>query len=297
MVELNVASVFEGFCKNLRFSSSDKDTISKRYHSITKKVNDHYRGYGSDSDYCLYVGSYGRDTEISTSDIDMIVELPPSLYHKYKAYQSNGPSALLQDVKNTIKETYSQSDIKADGQIIGIKFSDGINFEVLPAFLNTNGKTYTFANSNNGGSWNVTDPRSEIDAVNNRDRECNGNLKELCKMARAWRDQNTVDISGILIDILAYRFISDWTYKDKSYFYYDFMTRDFLKYVSEVPKDQIRWQVMGSDRYIYDFGSFQNKAKEAYEKSLVAIEDSIKGYSWSANKKWVEIYGKKFPDT
>ena len=52
-------------------------------------------------------------------------------------------------------------------------------------------------------------------------------------MARAQRAANDVGISGILIDILAYRFIADWVYNYMSYFYYDEMTRDFMKYVSE----------------------------------------------------------------
>ena len=83
---------------------------------------------------------------------------------------------------------------------------DGIDFEVLPAFINKDG-TYTFANTNNGGSWKITDPKAEIEAINNMDKLCNHNLKRLCKMARAWKDKNSVDISGILIDILAYKFL------------------------------------------------------------------------------------------
>ena len=98
----------------------------------------------------------------------------------------------------------------------------------------------------------------------------------------------------ILIDILAYNFIGGWEYKDKSYVYYDWMTRDFMKYVSEVPTSQYKWQAMGSGRYITCFGSFQNKAKEAYDKAVEAIAKE-KDYPSTANNKWREIYGSKFP--
>ena len=47
-------------------------------------------------------------------------------------------------------------------------------------------------------------------------------------MVRAWKEKCNVPISGILIDTLAYKFIENWTYKDKSYLYYDFMSRDFF---------------------------------------------------------------------
>lgn len=289
-----VATAFEQFCKNLKFSDDDLSKISTRYHSIAKRINTDYWKTSSDSTHSLYVGSYGRDTEIFTSDIDMLVQLPYETYEKFDAYTSNGQSALLQEVKKIIEKTYSVTNLKADGQIISVHFSDGINFEVLPAFINKDGSSYTFANSNNGGSWKITDPRAEIAAIQTMNNQCNSNLKRLCKMARAWKDKNSVDISGILIDILSYNFISSWEYRDKSYVYYDWMTRDFLKYVSEQPTSQYRWQVMGSNRYITCFGAFQSKAKTSYEKALEAITDKTK-YPSNANAEWREVYGSKFP--
>ena len=192
----------------------------------------------------------------------MLIQLPYETYAKFNTYSSNGQSSLLQEVKRVIEKTYSKTNLKADGQIISIPFVDGINFEVLPAFINKDG-TYTFANTNNGGSWKITDPKAEIEAINNMDKLCNHNLKRLCKMARAWKEKNSVDISGILIDILAYKFLSGWENRDKSFYYYDWMSRDFFEYISKVPTDQYKWQAMGSGRYIYCFGSFQSKAKIA----------------------------------
>lgn len=292
-MSFSVAAAFEKFCSNLRFSDSDTSTISGRYHAITKRINTDYWNSSSDTAHSFYVGSYGRDTEINTSDIDMLVQLPYETYAKFNAYSSNGQSALLQEVKNVLAKTYSITKLKADGQIISIPFSDGIDFEVLPAFSN-NGGTYTFANSNNGGSWKTTDPKSEISAIQTMNGNCNSNLKRLCKMARAWRDECNVDISGILIDILSYNFISTWEHRDKSYVYYDWMTRDFLKYVSEQPTSQYMWKVMGSGRFISCFGSFQSKAKGSYEKAVEAIGDETK-YPSAANSEWREIYGTKFP--
>ena len=148
----NVSDAFKTFCGELRFSDDELSKIIDRYHSITRRINIDYWGSSSSDLHSLYVGSYGRDTEIFASDIDMLVQLPYSVYERFDKYIINGQSELLQDVKKTIARTYSSSTLKADGQIISIPFSDGINFEVLPAFLNTDG-SYTFANSNDGGSW------------------------------------------------------------------------------------------------------------------------------------------------
>ena len=166
-VSLSVYSNFSSFCSNLDMSSNTVSNIQRRYRQITKRINTNYRNSSSETAYSLYVGSYGRDTEIWTSDIDILVHLPNEIYHKFNAYASNGQSALLQDVKTVLQKTYSSSHIKGDGQVIGINFTDGINFEIVPAFLNTSDR-FTYPDSNNGGSWKVTDPKKEISAISGR---------------------------------------------------------------------------------------------------------------------------------
>lgn len=274
------------------------DTVSKiqsRYHQITKRINIDYWNSQSTTLHSLYVGSYGRDTEIWTSDIDIIVELPYATYKKFSEYIGNGQSALLQEVKSVLQKTYSTSHIKGDGQVIGINFSDGIDFEIVPAFINGDG-SYTYPDTNNGGSWKVTDPKSEINAINDKNNEANKNLKRLCRMARAWKEKCNVPMSGILIDTLAYKFIDDWEYKDKSYLYYDYMSRDFFEYLKDLNKDQNYWIAPGSKRYVWKTGNFQTKAKTAYENALYAISYENNNNAYSSKQKWREIYGTKFPE-
>ncbi|MHC1692231.1 MAG: hypothetical protein AB9828_04310 [Sphaerochaetaceae bacterium] len=290
---MSVSDWFNSFCENIRIDSDDVSTIITRYHQITKRINLDYYDSSSDTDHSLYIGSYGRDTEIYTSDIDMLVQLPYATYEKYNKYTSNGQSALLQEVKNVLSKTYSSTNLKGDGQIISLPFQDGINFEVLPTFINKDG-SYTYPNSNSGGSWKSTDPKAEINAVKEMNDKCNSNLKRLCRMMRAWKNKCNVDISGILIDILAHRFIATWNERDKSYLYYDWMSRDFFKYLSEQDTKQTRWEVMGSERYIYHSGSFVYKAKSSYNTAVTAIEKETDD-PIAAKSKWREIYGSKFP--
>lgn len=276
----------------------DSDTVSKiqsRYHQITKRINIDYWNSESTTSHSLYVGSYGRGTEIWTSDIDIIVQLPYSTYKKYDDYTGNGQSALLQEVKSVLQKTYSTSHIKGDGQVVGINFSDGISFEIVPAFINSDG-SYTYPDTHDGGSWKITDPKSEIDAMNARNNATNKNLKRLCRMARAWKEKCNVPMSGILIDTLAYKFIIDWAHKDKSYLYYDYMSRDFFKYLKDLDKDQDYWFAPGSQRRVWKTGNFQSKAKTAYENALSAIEYENNNKAYSAKQKWREIYGTKFPE-
>jgi len=291
---MSVSDYFMTFCDNLRMPDCTVNSIQMRYHQITKRINLDYRGSQSDTAYSLYVGSYGRGTEIYTSDIDVLVQLPYWVYDKFNKYQGNKQSALLQEVRGVLQKTYSTSYIKGDGQVVCIDFNDGIDFEVLPAFIN-NDCSYTYPDTNNGGSWKTTDPKKEIDAINVRNQNTNKNLKRLCRMTRAWKEENSVPMRGILIDTLAYRFIVDWGYRDKSYLYYDWMSRDFFAYLKDIHKDQTYWLVPGSNRCIYKNGNFQNKAKAAHDLTLAAIDYESKGQTYSAKQKWREIYGAKFP--
>lgn len=291
---MSVGDDFQNFCNNLRMSSETVTTIRNRYHQITKRINLDYYSSDSTTNHSLYVGSYGRGTEIFTSDIDMIVQLPYSTYKKFNNYSGNGQSALLQEVKGVLQKTYSKSYAKGDGQVVGIDFADGIDFEIVPAFINDD-SSYTYPDSNNGGSWKTTDPKKEISAMNTMNSSTNKNLKRLCRMARSWKIHCNVPISGILIDTLAYKFISTWQFKDKSYFHYDYMSRDFFCYLKDLSTDQAYWLAPGSGRYVWKYGNFQSKAKVAYNTSLEAIQKESDGYATSSKLKWREIYGTKFP--
>ena len=175
-----------------------------------------------------YVGSFGRHTANGRiSDVDMIFEMPRSLKSTYDDYLGNGQSAYLQSVKNSIAKTYWNTKLKGDGQIIQINFSDKMMMEFLPAFKNDD-DSYTYADSNSGGSWKKTNPIPEINAVNTGNSLTNNNLKRLCRMARAWKYYCNVPINGLLLDSLAYRFLANWSERDKSYLYYDWMNRDFF---------------------------------------------------------------------
>lgn len=270
--------------------------VSFRAKQITKRINTDFRAISSDTRYSLFVGSYGRGTAIYVSDIDMIVELPYSVYQQYNRHVGNGQSALLQAVRDSMRRTYSTTHIRGDGQVVKLVFNDGISYEIVPGFMNTDGQSYTYPDTNAGGSWKVTNPRSEITKINNKNSAWNKNLKRLCRMARAWKSTWTVPIGGLLIDTLAYNFLSGWQYRDKSFVYYDWMTRDFFHFLKDQNPQQAYWYAPGSRQYVWRKGHFEYKALRCYNLALEAIECETGNYDYSANRKWREIYGTRFPN-
>lgn len=285
---------FQTFCANIRISPEKRSSIGYRTGRIVGQLNADLRGLDSKTSYRFYVGSYGRSTAIpSVSDVDLLYELPLDLYKRFDSHTYNGQSALHSLVSGSIQKTYPTTKIGGDGQVVVIRFDDGITFEVLPAFVNTaNG--YTFADTNNGGTWRGCMPKQEMEAFRNRNTACNGNLVELARMARAWRDQNSVPLSGMLIDTLAYQFIDGWQYKDKSYVYYDWMTRDFFAFLAGQSSTQTYWSAPGSGSRVYG-GGFQYKARQAELRTKEAIDNQQSNYDVTAKKIYRGIYGSAFP--
>lgn len=171
-----------------------RQLIAKRYHTVTKAINrEFWNAPNDDTSNSFYVGSYGRGTAIDTSDIDILVSLPQAEYNKYTYSSYNGQSRLLQAVRSALKEAYPRSDIKADGQVVKIDFSDGMKFEILPAFKQVSlgygwgsffQSAYTYPDSNMGGNWKSTNPKAEQEAMKVKNQSTKGLLFDTCKHIR-----------------------------------------------------------------------------------------------------------------
>lgn len=293
---MGVGEDFAVFKDGYNIDSALIDSISYRYKRITRQLNTDFRLTTSDTANSLYVGSYGRDTASrGFSDLDMAYVLPASEKERYQSYWGNGPSALLQAVKKSIQNTYPTSEVAGDGQVVVIEFTDNIKFEVLPVFENSDGETWIYPNANDGGSWRTCNPRAEINAIKWRSDATNRNLKYLARMMRVWRDYCNVPMNGMLIDTLAYQFIENYQYRDKSFLYHDFMARDFFDYLSKEDEKQGWWRAPGSGSYVMRKGVFEHKARSAYLRSVEAIDYDRAGKEWSRRQKWREVFGPLYP--
>lgn len=292
---MGIGEDFQKFKDNYQITTELITSISYRYKRITRQLNTDFWNTNSDTAHSLYVGSYGRDTAArGLSDLDIGFILPNSVYHQYNNHQGNGQSALLQAVKRSIQKTYRTSESFGDGQVVVISFDDNVTFEVLPAFENSS-NSWTYPNANNGGSWRDCNPRAEIAAIDSRSALTNKNLKYLGRMMRVWARHCAVPISGMLIDTLAYQFIETYAHRDKSFFYHDFMARDFFNYLSKQDQNQTVWRAPGSGSHVHRKGVFEYKARSAYLRSTEAIQYNDDNHQWSRRQKWREVFGSLYP--
>lgn len=294
---MGVAETFRAFRNEYLISQALMSSISDRYKRITRQLNTDFWNTDSDVSHSLYIGSYDRDTAAKgVSDIDMYFRLPYSMWEQYHGHQGNGQSALLQSVRASMRKTYPTTDLKGDGQVVVVSFTDGITFEVLPVFKNTEG-SMTFPDSNDGGSWKTCNLTAEMENFATRNLAANHNLKAVGRMARIWKSEQTVSISGMLIDTLAYNFIDGWAHKDKSYLYHDYLVRDFFLSLSNCDTTQEWWRAPGSGSWVRRTGGFERKALAAYNSAVEAIDNETKGYEWAACQSWRKIFGTTYPST
>lgn len=285
---MSISEKFKQLLTNIKVQNDAQ--IELRYGEITSALNKEFRDSESKTANTLQVGSYGRWTAIKgVSDLDMLYIVPSSQWDKYK---DGGQSALLERTKAAIEARYPRTDIYVDRLVVRVLYKY-FHVEVQPVFELTD-KSFKYPDTYNGGSWKITKPREEIAAMTEFIGEKNKNLRRLCKIARAWKNKHGVGMGGLLIDTLAHNFLRDTKdYDDKSYLYYDWMSRDFFKYLSELPR-QDYYAALGSGQRVRVKSIFQKPAKKAYDLALKAIEAAGKD---NESAKWQKIYGKDFPET
>lgn len=278
--------MFTEFLGNLAVQNGD--TISLRYGELTAALNKRFRDTESKVANALQVGSYGRWTGINgISDLDMLYMMPKA---EWNTYQDQGQLKLLQDTKAAIKARYPSTKVFVDRLVVVVMYGD-FHVEVQPVFEQDDG-SYKYPDTKGGGSWKITKPREEMDEMYDANIDKNSNLRRLCKMVRAWRNKHGQEMGGLLVDTLAYNFLMQTDeYDSKSYLYYDWLSRDFFKYLHELP-EQSHYAAPGSRQQVKVRKKFQRKAKKAYNLCLEAIEAAGQK---NVNDKWRRVYGRQFP--
>ena len=283
----STSTIFKDFIENLAIGN--KKQIGLRYGEITASLNKKFRNTDSKYHNRLKVGSIGRHTAIKgVSDLDMLYIMPDNKWDDYN--KDGGQYNLLRDTREAIENRYPNTKVRVDGLVVTVTFTN-FHVEVQPVFEQSDG-SFKYPHTKNKGSWKITKPREEIQAMSEFDGQKNKNLRRLCKMVRAWKNKHGVGMGGLLIDTLAHNFLKATNeYDDKSYSAYHLMSRDFFEYLKNQPKQEF-YMALGSGQQVRVKKDFRRKAKKAYNLCLEAIEALGKD---TAHDKWRKIYGRPFP--
>lgn len=288
---MSYREMFGELLENLKIDKKQAKKISYHYRKITKSLNLAVRGNDSRIANRLKVGSVGRHTAIKgISDLDMLYIMPASKYEYYDEMQ-NGQSELLTDVRNILAKEYPDQTVKKDRLVVQVIFKH-FHVEIQPVFRQDDG-SFKYPESYYGGSWKITKPAQEIAAMTSFSRDKSKNLRKLCKMARAWKNRKGVNMGGLLIDTLVYRFLSSTSeYDSTGNGSLGYLARDFFEFLSnEVRKE--RYHALGSGQYVKVYSPwFGRAAGEAHTLCC----DAIKAEGTAGeNDKWRKVFGRAFP--
>lgn len=275
---------FSDFINEITLTSSQSKDAKKKYTGVCQKLYSHYYNGEYDDGKKYLFGSYKTKTNVrpltEDQDVDVLFKIPQSTYDKFDKYESNGQAALLQEVRNILKEKYTTTDtIKAWGKVVLVQFQENHhNVELLPA-LEQEDDTFLIPNSENGGSWEVFDPRAEVERFQTSNENTCGLTRELTKMLKSWA-HNTTSMTyksyQRLDDVIM--FLDELYPNGKGAMSYAKTVFDFFDYMST--------------RCGNDIKSYINTA---LSRSRKALEYDNNDQPKEASEQWRLIFGNEFP--
>lgn len=283
------------YAKSLAIQDEESTKWVNRIQRINNKLSEKY--YDEDTDGTIIVGSVGRLTAITkTSDYDVLYVLPNAVFTRFDNYSDNGQSALLQEIKAVVKETYSSTQVRGDGQVVVITFGDGV-IELVPAFEQTDG-SFKYPDSNDDGKWKITKPIQEIAAATSAKDGSLEIYSYLCYLARKWKNHIGFAFKGLLIDTLVLDYLnSDSTYPEKSEAE---LLKGLYTFLAAEDKERSYWLALGSNQQISndDNGKFIYKATQALKKftddvDLSSAMQELFGYKETENRALQEEFAEE----
>lgn len=285
---------FEQFHRNLSLTAlQQEDGLTKR-NGVVSCLNRHYYGTTSNTDYSFMIGSWGKGTvNRPPRDVDLYFLLPADVYYRLQGHVWNRQSALLQEVKNVLSRTYPNTAMRGDGQVVVVRF-ETFSVEVVPAFLLTNGR-YWICDTHNGGSYKETDPWAELRHIETTDNANNCNLRPLIRMLKTWQAYCSVPIKSFQLELLAADFLSQspWRLKEPSFYWFDWITRDFFAYLYHRANSFI--VVPGTLERIFLGNTWQSRAASAYARAVRACDHEQYNRVEDAGEEWQKIFGSDIP--
>lgn len=269
-----------------------EDGLTKQF-GVRQSLQQAYYGVRDDAPPGFLVGSWGKGTQTRPpKDVDVFFVLPPEVYYRFEEYSGNRQSALLQEVKSCLADSYPQTEMRGDGQVVQVKFNT-LMVEVVPAFRTNEEYTFLIPDTNKGGSWRNSSPELESGTIGYHDSCTNGNLRSLCRMMKTWKRCCDVPLKSFQIELLVKEFLENYEYRLRDYFYFDWFVRDFLKYVITRARTYLWVPSLRDSVPLGD--AWLSHASTALDIALVACEHEYDDMTVSAGREWQKLFGNKIP--
>ncbi|HEY8335287.1 MAG TPA: hypothetical protein VIQ05_15950 [Tardiphaga sp.] len=289
---VHVRARFRTFVNNLAITPGQLDDGTTKQAGVRACLNRHYYGTSSETNNSVLIGSWGKATRVRPSrDVDLLFLLPTAVFHQYEARSGNRQSALLQEVKSVLAGTYSQTDIRGDGQVVVIPFNQ-TPIEVSPGFLCTDGSILV-CNTNEGGRYILSTAVAEEANLSASDSYCIGNTRALARMMKQWQRENNVPLKSFQLERLAVEFLATWHSNQRDHFWYDWMVRDFFAYL--IGRANTYIYMPGTNEAVWLGSEWLSRAQTAWRRAVKACAYEEENFEQLAGEEWQAVFGSAVP--
>jgi hypothetical protein len=183
----------------------DAETVNGHKHDVLNILKDAFNGaYDLDTG-----GSRIRRTYIDgLSDIDLLLDLGP--YSASTLPDKGNSIAVLKAMKAQLQSRLPDTKVESGRMAVTIRFADGHELQVLPAFRYHSG--YRIPDPDPKGSgWVVTRPRIFANLLKQRNAEVGGRLLRTIKLGKLICSNLGVDIKSYHLENIALRAFERYT--------------------------------------------------------------------------------------
>ncbi len=287
---IGVTKRFTAIQENLALTEDQIADAKTKAAGITTCLNSVYWNSTSETENRLNVGSWGKRTIVRPpSDLDLLFVLPVEVYHRFNERTGNKQSQLLQEVKYYLEQTYPDTDMRGDGQVIMVNFLS-FNVEVAPAFP-LEGGGYWICDTNDGGRYKKTNPALELANIDASNAAANWNTRKLIKMMKCWKRECSVPLRSFHLELLAVEFLAQWEFREKSEFYHDWMSRDFFGWLI----GRANTYLSHPDETIWLGEEWKSRTESAYSRAKYACDYEHADNVEEAGREWQKIFGTMIP--
>jgi hypothetical protein len=283
---------FEQFHRNLSLTLAQYVDGNTKRKGVINCLNQYFYGQSSGDEHSLLIGSWGKRTVTRPPrDVDVYFVLPCEVYLQYERRIGNRQSALLQEVKNALSTTYSNTEMRGDGQVVMVGFGS-YSVEVVPAFLLTDGR-YWICDTSSQGYYKLAAPNAESQYIERIDAETNRNLRPLIRMLKSWQVNCSVPIKSFQLELVAAEFLAQSSWRQYGYFWFDWIIRDFFFYLYY--QANCRFSIPGIPELSLLGNDWQSRVASAWGRARKACEYEQSNYVEAAGEEWQKIFGWDIP--
>ena len=218
-------------------------------------------------------GSHARSTDVRhLSDIDLLAS-----FRNESALPSSSSEAIAL-LAQRLRERFPRSSIETGNMAVTVRFTDGIEVQVLPAYRDSN--TYSIPDANSSG-WQTSNPTAFSKKLSQINAKCNRQVVPAVKLIKSLLKGNDINLKSYHIENLAA--------KAFEYFNGPYSQRNLVRHFLNSGKILVQQHIAdpaGQSHDVSNYLSRQDRIK--ISKKLASLELKLRS---DALDSWSDAFG------